>query len=176
MNATRAAKAETIKRLEETVGKAPHAFLIDYKGLTVPAVTDLRRQIRKTGSKYVVVKNTLVRRALKGKPLGELAEHFTGMTAVAFSQTDVVALARVLHTFGKSNPAVKVRAALLEGKAVPAASLETLATMPSRQELVARLVGLLQSPVRRLVTALSAPQRNLAATLAAVARNRETAS
>ena len=118
MTATRAAKNEEIQQLEGTVAKAAHAFLIDYKGLTVPAVTDLRRQIKGANSGYVVVKNTLALRALEGKPLGSLKEHFTGMTGVAYSQTDVVALAKVLHTFGKTNPNLKVKAALLDGKPV----------------------------------------------------------
>lgn len=166
-------KTAMIQELSDTVAKAPHAFLIDYTGITVPAVTDLRRQIRGTKSEYLVVKNTLALRAIKGKPIEALAEHFTGMTAIAYSQTDVVALAKVIHTFGKTNPHVKVKAALLDGKAVPASSLEALATMPSRSELIARLLGLMQSPVRRLVTVLSAPHRNVAATLAAVARQKE---
>jgi large subunit ribosomal protein L10 len=166
-------KSAMIQELSDSVAKAPHAFLIDYTGITVPAVTDLRRQIRGTKAEYLVVKNTLALRAIKGKPLEALAEHFTGMTAVAYSQTDIVALAKVIHTFGKTNPHVKVKAALLDGKAVPASSLETLATMPSRNELVAKLLGLMQSPVRRLVTVLSAPHRNVAATIAAVARQKE---
>jgi large subunit ribosomal protein L10 len=176
MTATRAAKTEEVQQLQGTVGKAAHAFLIDYKGLTVPAVTDLRRQIKAASSDYVVVKNTLAVRALEGKPLGSLKEHFTGMTGVAFSQTDAVALAKVLHTFGKTNPNLKVKAALLDGKPVAAKELETLANLPSRLELVGRLVGLLQSPVRRLVTVLSAPHRNVAMTLAAIAKQKANAS
>ena len=176
MTATRAAKNEEIQQLEGTVAKATHAFLIDYKGLTVPAVTDLRRQIKGAKSGYVVVKNTLALRAIEGKPLGSLKEHFTGMTGVAYSQTDVVALAKVLHTFGKTNPNLKVKAALLDGKPVAAKELETLANLPSRLELVGRLLGLMQSPMRRLVTVLSAPHRNVAATLAAISNQKATAS
>ena len=174
MTTTRASKAEELAELTATVGKASHAFLIDYKGLSVPAVTDLRRQIRAAKSDYIVVKNTLALRALEGKPLGSLKEHFTGMTGVAYSTTDVVALAKVLHTFGKTNPSVKVKAALLDGKPVAAKELETLANLPSRTELVAKLLGLMQSPIRRLVTALAAPHRNVAATLAAVAQQKAT--
>jgi large subunit ribosomal protein L10 len=172
MTTTRASKTEEVEQLAARVGAAPHAFLIDYKGLTVPAVTDLRRQIRAAKSDYIVVKNTLALRALEGKPLGSLKEHFTEMTAVAYSTTDVVALAKVLHTFGKTNPHVKVKAALLDGKPVAAKELETLANLPSRAELVGKLLGLMQSPVRRLVTVLSAPHRNVAATLAAVAAHK----
>jgi large subunit ribosomal protein L10 len=178
VTATRATKNEEIKRIESTVAKAAHAFLIDYKGLTVPAVTELRRQIKNAKSDYVVVKNTLALRALKGKPLGALEQHFTGMTGVAYSQTDVVALAKVLHTFGKTNPNLKVKAALLDGKPVAAKELETLANLPSRIELVGKLLGLMQSPMRRLVTVLSAPHRNVVATLAAISKQKakETAA
>ncbi len=171
MNRTQ--KTEAIAGMTEELGKVPHAFLIDYKGLTVPAVTELRRQVRGAGSEYLVVKNTMALRAIKDAPLGTLSSHFTGMTAVAYSRTDIVALAKVLHTFGKTNPHVKVKAALVDGKPVPAASLEALASMPSRPELVARLLGLMQSPVRRLVTVLSAPHRGIVATLAAVAKKKE---
>src|SRR5512141_2545335 len=173
---TRASKTEELALLAATVGKAPHAFLIDYKGLSVPAVTDLRRQIRGANSGYVVVQNTLALRALEGKPLGSLKEHFTGMTGVAYSTTDVVALAKVLHTFGKTNPNLKVKAALLDGKPVAAKELETLANLPSRLELVGRLLGLMQSPMRRLVTVLAAPHRNVAATLAAISKQKATAT
>jgi large subunit ribosomal protein L10 len=172
MTTTRASKAEELAELAATVGKASHAFLIDYKGITVPAITELRRQVRGTGSEYVVVKNTLALRALQGAPLGQLSQHFTGMTAVAYSQSDIVALAKVLHTFGKTNPNVKVKAALLDGKPVAAKELETLANLPSRTELVGKLLGLMQSPIRRLVTVLAAPHRNVAATLAAVAQQK----
>ena len=169
----RAEKTEAIAQMAKTLGKVPHAFLIDYKGLSVPAVTELRRQVRGADSEYVVIKNTLALLAIKDAPLGTLAPHFTGMTAVAYSRSDIVALAKVLHTFGKTNPAVKVKAALVDGQPVPATSLEALASMPSRPELVVRLLGLMQSPVRRLVTVLSAPHRGIAATLAAVAKKKE---
>lgn len=169
----RTEKTTAITEMVETVGKVPHAFLIDYKGLSVPAVTELRRQIRAVSAEYVVVKNTLALRAIKDSPLGQLSDHFTGMTAVAYTASDVVGLAKVLHTFGKTNPSVKVKAALVEGRSVPATALEQIASMPSRTELVAKLLGLMQSPLRRLVIVLSAPHRNVAATLAAVALKKE---
>lgn len=172
----RAEKTESIAKMAETLGQAPHVFLVDFQGISVPDVTELRRQVRATGSEYVVVKNTLALRAFKDVPIGALSEHFTGMTAVAWSKTDVVGLAKVLHQFGKTNPKVRVKAALVEGRPVPASALESLASMPSRPELVARLLGLMQSPVRRLVTVLSAPQRKLAMTVAAVAEKKGAAA
>jgi large subunit ribosomal protein L10 len=172
----RAEKTDAIARMTESLGQAPHAFLIDFQGINVPDVTELRRQVRATGSEYVVVKNTLALRAFKDAPIGALSEHFTGMTAVAYSKTDIVQLAKVLHQFGKTNPKIKVKAALVEGRPVPATALESLASMPTRTELVARLLGLMQSPMRRLVTVLSAPQRKLAMTVAAVAEKKGAAA
>jgi large subunit ribosomal protein L10 len=172
----RAEKTDAISRMTESVGRAPHAFLIDFQGINVPDVTELRRQIRATGSEYVVVKNTLALRAFKDVPMGALAEHFSGMTAVAYSRTDIVQLAKVLHVFGKTNAKVKVKAALVEGLPVPASALEALASMPTRAELLGRLVGLLQSPMRRLVVALSTPQRKLAMTISAVAEQKGAAA
>ena len=172
----RAEKTDAIAKMSETVGRAPNVFLIDFQGINVPDVTELRRQVRATGSEYVVLKNTLALRAFKDAPIGALSEHFTGMTAVAYSNTDIVQLAKVLHQFGKTNPKVKVKAALVEGRPVPATALESLASMPSRPELVARLLGLMQSPMRRLVTVLSAPQRKLAMTISAVAEQKGAAA
>ena len=172
----RAEKTDAIAKMTETVGRAPHAFLIDFQGINVIDVTELRRQVRATGSQYVVLKNTLALRAFKDVPIGALSEHFSGMTAVAYSKTDIVGLAKVLHQFGKTNPKVKVKAALVEGRPVPATALESLASMPTRPELVARLLGLMQSPMRRLVTVLSSPQRKLAMTISAVAEQKSAAA
>lgn len=172
----RTEKSEAIAKMTEALGAAPHAFLIDFQGISVPDVTELRRQVRATGSEYVVVKNTLALRAIKDAPIGALSEHFSGMTAVAYSKTDIVQLAKVLHQFGKTNPKVKVKAALVEGRPVPATALESLASLPTRPELVARLLGLMQSPVRRLVTVLSSPQRKLAMTISAVAEKKSAAA
>jgi large subunit ribosomal protein L10 len=169
----RAEKTQAIADMSAAIAKAPHVFLIDYNKLSVPAVTELRRQVRGAGSRYVVVKNTLALLAIKGAPLGSLAEHFTGMTAVATSDADVVALAKVLHTFGKTNPNVRVKAALVDGRPAPATALEVLASMPSRTQLLGKLVWLMQSPVRRLVTVLSSPSRGLVGTLAAIAKKKE---
>ncbi|MHB8800975.1 MAG: 50S ribosomal protein L10 [Thermoanaerobaculia bacterium] len=172
----RTEKTDAIAHMAEALGSAPHAFLIDFQGISVPDVTELRRQIRATGAEYVVVKNTLALRAIKDAPIGALSEHFSGMTAVAWSKTDIVQLAKVLHQFGKTNPKIKVKAALVEGRPVPAAALESLASLPTRPELVARLLGLMQSPMRRLVTVLSSPQRKLAMTISAVAEKKSAAA
>jgi large subunit ribosomal protein L10 len=155
-------KAEMVESLSGDLAKSSNAILFAFAGLKVPEVTELRRQVRGTQSKYLVVKNTLALRATKGTALEAVAEHFTGATAVAYNQSNPVALAKVLTAFAKANPNLVFKAAVIEGKAVPASEIKAIAELPSRDELVAKLLFVLQSPMRRLVTALSGPVRNLA--------------
>src|SRR5438132_11927974 len=106
---TRAQKAEEIAELTQEIGKANNAFLIDFKGITVPQVTELRKQVRETKSGYVVVKNTLALLALKDSPIVAMREQFTGPTAIAFNATDAGVLAKALTRSAKDAPAVRVR-------------------------------------------------------------------
>lgn len=168
-------KAQAISEFAEGIGKATNAFLIDFKGITVPQVTELRKQVRESGSDYVVVKNTLALIAVKDSPLKALSAQFTGMTAVAYNATDAVALAKALTKFAKDVPAVQFKGALLNGQAVPASEIQNIANLPSREELVSKLLFLLQSPMRGLVTVLQANIRNLAVVLDQIAKQKETA-
>lgn len=163
-------KQQLIEELQKEIGGATNAFLVEFKGITVPQVTELRKQIREIGSGYVVVKNTLALIALKDSPLVELREHFSGPTAVAYNSGDAVALARTLTRFAKDVPALTFKGAMLDKRLVPADQIEAIASLPSRKELVARLVYLLQSPIRNLVTVLSANQRNLAVVVSQIAK------
>ena len=138
-------------------------------GLKVPEVTELRRQVRGTQSKYLVVKNTLALRATKGTAMEAMAEHFVGATAVAYNRASPVALAKVLTTFAKTNPNLVFKAAVIEGQAVAASEIKAIAELPSREELVSRLLFLMQSPMRRLVTVLNGPVRNLASVVSQIA-------
>lgn len=165
----RTEKASAVEALGKELAECPNAILFGFAGLKVPEVTELRRQVRGTASRYVVVKNTLALRAAKGTALEALADQFAGMTAVAYNRSSPVALARVLTAFAKTNPNLVFKAAVIDGRPVPAAELKTIAEMPSREELVARLVFLMQSPLRRLVTVLHGPARGLVATLSQVA-------
>ena len=162
-------KAEMVEALSGDLAKSSNAILFAFAGLKVPEVTELRRQVRGTQSKYLVVKNTLALRATKGTALESVAEHFTGATAVAYNQSSPVALAKVLTTFAKANPNLVFKAAVIEGKAVAASEIKAIAEMPSREELVARLLFLMQSPLRRLVTVLNGPVRNLAGVMSQIA-------
>ncbi len=165
-------KAQAISEFAEGIGQATNAFLIDFKGITVPQVTELRKQVRETGSEYVVVKNTLALIAVKDSPLKTLEKQFTGMTAVAYNKTDAVALAKALTKFAKDVPTVQFKGAMLNGQIVPAAEIQNIASLPSREELVAKLLFVLQSPIRGLVTVLNANIRNLAVVLDQIAKQK----
>ena len=140
---TREQKAQEVSELNEQIGKASNAFLIDFKGITVPQVTELRKQVRQANSGYVVVKNTLALIALKDSPIINMKEQFTGPTAIAFNATDAVVLAKALTKFAKDVPAVSFKGALLNGQVVPASEIQNIANLPSREELVAKLLYLL---------------------------------
>jgi large subunit ribosomal protein L10 len=165
-------KAQAISEFSEGIGKATNAFLISFKGITVPQVTELRKQVRETGSQYVVVKNTLALIAVKDSPLKQLEKQFTGETAVAFNTTDAVALAKVLTKFAKDVPTVQFKGAMLGGQIVSAAEIANIASLPSREELIAKVLYLMQHPIRGLAVVLSGTMRNLAVVLDQIAKQK----
>ena len=169
---TREQKATEVSELNEQIGKASNAFLIDFKGITVPQVTELRKQVRQTNSGYVVVKNTLALIALKDSPIINMKEQFNGPTAIAFNATDAVVLAKALTKFAKDVPAVTFKGALLNGQVVAASEIQNIANLPSREELVAKLLYLMQAPIRGLVTVLQANIRNLAVVIDQIAKQK----
>jgi large subunit ribosomal protein L10 len=169
----RAEKVAQIEDLGQGLAKSGNAILFAFAGLKVPEVTELRRQVRATKSRYVVVKNTLALRATKGTPLEALSSHFVGATAVAYNQDNPVALAKVLTAFAKTNPNLVFKAALVEGRPIAAAEIKAIAELPTREELVSKLLFLMQSPLRRLVTVLNGPIRNLAGVVSQIAEQKE---
>ena len=158
-------KAEAISEFSEGIGSAQNAFVLDFKGITVPQVTELRKQVRESGSEYVVIKNTLALIAMKDTPMQKLTGTFTGMTAVAYNTTDPVALAKVLTKFAKDVPTVQFKGALLAGQVVAANEIQNIANLPSRDELLAKLLYLMQHPIRGLAVVLNGPIRKLAIAL-----------
>jgi large subunit ribosomal protein L10 len=170
---TKEQKSQEISALTEEIGNASNAFLIDFKGITVPQVTELRKQVRDTKSGYIVVKNTLALIALKNSPIVAMREKFTGPTAIAFNANDAVALAKALTKFAKDVPAVQFKGAMLNGQIVPADQIQAIANLPSRQELVSKLLYVLQSPMRGLATVLQANIRNLAVVLDQIGKQKQ---
>ncbi len=157
----KAEKVNSVATLGEQFRAINSAFLINYRGLKVVDATDLRRKVREIDGKYIVVKNTLALRAAKKTKLEPLAPYFQGPTALAFHPRDVVGLAKLLTEVAKANPNVAFKAALIEGKVVPVSEIQNIASMPSREVMLSKLVFLLKAPVQRLATVLKAPVRDL---------------
>lgn len=156
-------KEQTVASLNAMFKEAKSAFLIDYRGLKVVAATDLRQQIRKMSSEYEVVKNKLALLAAKDTHIERLAGYFKGPTAVAFSRReDASALAKLLLNFAKTNPAIVFKAAMVEGQVFAPEAVPDISKLPSREDLIGKVVYLLKSPVSRLASVLNAPLRNLA--------------
>lgn len=172
MPLSRQQKEDLLASYQEGLAVAPNVFLMGFQGISVPQVTELRSRVRSGGGQYIVVKNTLALRAIKGKPLAGLAEHFQGATAAAWSD-DPVALAKTLTDFAKEVPVIEFKAGLVDGQAVGGDDVKAIALLPSRDELIAKLLFLLQSPIARFVRTLGALPQQLVMVVDQIRQKRE---
>ncbi|CAN90565.1 MULTISPECIES: 50S ribosomal protein L10 [Sorangium] len=160
----RSQKEVLIGSVRQKFERMSSAVFLDFKGMNVEAVTKLRDEFRKSGVEYRVVKNTLVRHAIKEHPWAKtLSKSLTGMTGVAWSYEDPSAAAKVVKAFRKDNQKLQIKAGLIEGQILSGDAVETqLATMPGKDELRATLLATLQAPLQQFVQQLNAPLQNFA--------------
>lgn len=155
-------KKEELDELKKDLADAKNMFVAQFQGMTVAQDSELRQKIRETKSKYRVVKNTLARKAAEGTPAENVSKAFEGSTAIAYNATDPVSLAKALTTYAKTNPVFVFKAGLVEGRVVNIAEIANIAAMPSKEELIAKLLFLINAPAQRLATVTNAVARNLA--------------
>jgi len=160
---TREQKQKDLNALTEQFRKAQAAMFVGFQKLTVAKDQELRRQLREAGISYEVVKNTLARKAAEGTPFEQASEHFKGVTAVALSDGDPVNLSKAISKFTKANPDIfKFKVGVVEGKVVALRDVEAIASLPSKEELISKIMFLINAQAQRLVTVISAVPRNLA--------------
>ena len=160
---TREQKQRDLDALAQQFKTATTGMLIGFKKLTVAKDQELRRQLRDAGARYSVVKNTLARKAAEGTPFAQAADHFKGVTALALAEGDPVQLSKAISKFVRENPEVfTFKAGVVEGRVIALRDVEAIATLPSKEELISKVMFLLNAQAQRLVTVLSAVPRNLA--------------
>ncbi|HLS23703.1 MAG TPA: 50S ribosomal protein L10 [Pseudogracilibacillus sp.] len=154
--ATLESKKQIVEEITEKLKESESTVLVDYRGLTVEEVTELRKQLRENNVEYKVYKNTLSRRAAEAAGLEELKETLVGPTAIAFSKDDVVTPAKVLHEFAKDHEALEIKGGVIEGEIATLDEIKELSTLPDYEGLLSMLLSVLQGPIRNLAYATQA--------------------
>lgn len=162
------AKAEKVAALHTKFGVMKGAIVSDYRGLNVQQMAELRGRLREAAVELQVVKNTLARRAAEGTDFGQLADYFVGPTSIAFSDDDVVAMAKALTGYARDEPKLEIRVGLVQGQVLSPAQITALAELPPREVLLARALASMQSPLAGLVGVLQGVQRHLLYALLAI--------
>jgi large subunit ribosomal protein L10 len=162
MAVTKAKKAEQIEKLNSDLQKASSMIVGTFSKLTVAKDFELRKTIRTAGARYQVVKNTLATRAGEGTKVAEALKGLKGVTSIAYTQGDPVALAKALSKYVEDNPEFSFKTGILEGRVISTKEIKALATMPSKEEIYSKLLFLINAPAQRLVTVMNAVGRDLA--------------
>lgn len=155
-------KYEDVEALRKELEQNPHLFVASFQKLTVQQDFELRKTVRGAGGNYKVVKNNLAAKASEGTPAAPALNNLAGMTSIAYTITDPVALAKALTTYAKANPTLTFKAGVVEGRVIDVKSIGDLASLPSRDELLAKVLFLINASAQRLVTAIGGVGRNLA--------------
>jgi large subunit ribosomal protein L10 len=161
-------KAEVIQGFSEILKGAQAVYVSRNMGLSVAEVTELRKQLRATGAVHKVVKNTLAIKAAQAAGIGGLEAYLSGPTVITVSMTDIVAPAKVLTAYAKDHEKLQVAGGIVEGKAQTTADVKAIAELPSKEQLVAKLLGSLQGPATGMVRVVNGPATNLVRVLAAI--------
>jgi len=155
-------KEKDLEALKKDFEKAQNIFVTGFEKLTVQQDFELRKTIRGAGGNYRVIKNNLAEKASQGTPAQEIMANLAGMTSLAYTSKDPVALAKALTAYAKANPSFTFKAGMVEGRAIHVQSIQDLASLPSSEEILAKVLFLIQASAQRLVTALGGVGRNLA--------------
>jgi len=162
MAVTRAKKIEQVEKLGKVLQNVSSLIVTSYSKLTVAQDYELRKTLRSSGAKYVVVKNTLAERAAKGTKIEEVLKNLSGVTSIAYTSGDPVALAKALSKYAKDNPEFSFKSGVVEGRVISINQIQALATMPSKEEIYSKLLFLMNAPAQRLVTVMNAVGRDIA--------------
>jgi large subunit ribosomal protein L10 len=162
MAVTKAKKSEQIEELSSDLKNVHNLIVGTFGKLTVAKDFELRKSVRAAGAKYRVVKNTLAERAARGTSVEEVLKGLEGVTSIAYTEGDPVALAKVLSKYAKDNPEFTFKAGVVEGRVISIREIDALASMPSKEEIYSKLLFLINAPAQRLVTVMNAVGRDLA--------------
>ena len=162
MAVTRAKKIEQAEKLSKELQKVSTVIVTSFNKLTVSQDYELRKVLRSSGAKYTVVKNTLAERAAKGTKIEEALKDLAGVTSIAYTEGDPVALAKALSKYAKDNPEFTFKSGVVEGRVVSIKEIQALATMPSKEEIYSKLLFLISAPAQRLVAVMNAVGRDIA--------------
>jgi len=167
------AKSQNVEEIKEKIGKAQSVVLVDYRGLNVEQLTELRSNYRSAGVEYKVYKNTMMRFAFKDSGLEEFNEFLKGPSAIAFGYDDPVQAAKVTSEFAKTNNKLEIKAGIVDGKIIDVDGVKNLASLPSREVLIAQVLGGFNAPIQGFTNVLQGTIRGLAIVLNAIQEKQE---